>query len=125
LFGNKLKSELLAANLFVAQSRNPINGDYERQLKEYFNSSVRTVDFLFKSSEAVQQINEWVAESSRGKISSMLASELSPLSVIILLNAVYFKVSSHYNNYSIREGKVKNCFNCFAFLITNFEIALK
>lgn len=84
--------ELSAANGLVAQTRNPILEEYSKQLSDYFNSSIQTVDFLFKSEEAVQQINQWVSQQTRGKVEKLLDEPLSPLSVLVLLNAVYFKV---------------------------------
>ena len=95
--------ELFAANRLVAQTRNPILEEYSKQLNDYYNSSIQMVDFLFKSDEAKQQINEWVYRTTDGKVDELVKEPISPLSVLILLNAVYFKVSSHYNNYSISE----------------------
>jgi serine protease inhibitor len=89
---NNSSYELRSANRVVIQSRNPILKEYENNLKNYFNSSVQIVDFLFNSNKAIQIINDWVSEATRGKIEKLLDQPLSPLSVLVLLNAVYFKV---------------------------------
>jgi serpin B len=89
---NNSDYELQSANRVVIQSRNPILKEYENNLKNYFNSSVQIVDFLFDSNKAIQLINDWVSEATRGKIQKLLDQPLSPLSVLVLLNAVYFKV---------------------------------
>lgn len=87
--------ELFSANRLVAQTRNPILEDYDQQLRQYFNSSLQMVDFLFRSDEAVREINEWVATTTRSKVDGLVKEPISPLSVLILINAIYFKVSSH------------------------------
>jgi serpin B len=89
---NSSDYELKSANRVVIQSRNPILKEYENKLKNYFNSSVQIVDFLFNSNKAIELINDWVSEATRGKIEKLLDQPLSPLSVLVLLNAVYFKV---------------------------------
>jgi len=91
---NSTDYDLNSANRVVVQSRNPILKEYENKLKNYYNSTVQVVDFLFDSNEAVDQINEWVSKATRGKIEKLLDQPLSPLSVLVLLNAVYFKVKT-------------------------------
>jgi len=59
--------------------------DYNR---DYFDAEVKSVDFLDPAT--LTQINNWVSDKTHGKITTIL-NELDPLTVLILINAIYFK----------------------------------
>ncbi|KFM71493.1 putative serpin-like protein, partial [Stegodyphus mimosarum] len=56
---------------------------------------MQEVDFQKESEKIVQQINEWVKEKTNGMITRLLNS-LEPETVVVLLNAIYFKGSWLY-----------------------------
>ncbi|XP_054162409.1 intracellular coagulation inhibitor 2-like [Oppia nitens] len=120
-------NHLVLANGLFAQIRNPILEDYKKQLLYYYNSKLQTVDFLFKSDEAMQSINDWVFNMTKGKVDKLLDDKLSPLNVLVLLNAAYFKgiwrqqflkwstkeEDFYYSNKAIKKPlmKLSNTFN--------------
>jgi serpin B len=55
----------------------------------YFDARVAGLDFA--SPAATDTINAWVREKTHERIPSILSRPLSPMDVILLLNAVYFK----------------------------------
>lgn len=55
----------------------------------YFDARVAGLDFA--SPAAVDTINAWVREETHDKIQGILSRPISPMEVILLLNAVYFK----------------------------------
>ncbi|GFY50434.1 serpin B3 [Trichonephila inaurata madagascariensis] len=57
---------------------------------EYFKAHIQEVDFVNENEKAVKQINEWVNEKTRNMIPELLDS-LDPATVLVILNAVYFK----------------------------------
>src|SRR5262249_1444487 len=60
--------------------------------RDYYHATTRLVDFIANSEAARQEINSWVATSTRDKIRDLLQSgQLSRDTVMVLCNAVYFK----------------------------------
>jgi len=62
--------------------------DFVERNKKYFSSEVNEIDFA--APEAVDTINGWIEEETRGKIDKML-SEIPADAVMYLINAIYFK----------------------------------
>jgi len=62
--------------------------DFVERNKKYFSSEVNEIDFA--APEAVDTINGWIEEATKGKIEKML-SEIPPDVVMYLINAIYFK----------------------------------
>ncbi|NLB25091.1 MAG: serpin family protein [Bacteroidales bacterium] len=56
--------------------------------KQYYRADVAPLDF--GSDEAVDIINKWVYEHTNGKIEKII-DEITPLHIMFLLNAIYFK----------------------------------
>ena len=56
--------------------------------KQYYRADVAPLDF--GSGEAVDIINKWVYEHTNGKIEKII-DEITPLHIMFLLNAIYFK----------------------------------
>lgn len=55
----------------------------------YFDADVRTLDF--SRADAADIINAWVSQKTQGKIPAIVAPPIPPLTVMYLINAMYFK----------------------------------
>ncbi|XP_075538849.1 iripin-2-like [Dermacentor variabilis] len=79
------------ANMVLAQSGFPITDNYKQQLREVFDAELRSADFANEGPRVAAEVNAWVREKTRGKISGILP-ESRPLDIVLfILNAVYFK----------------------------------
>ncbi len=56
---------------------------------DYFNAQVTGLSFM--DPQAASIINSWVEENTNGKIKDIVEDPLDPLTVMILINAIYFK----------------------------------
>src|SRR5690554_1268373 len=70
--------------------------------KKVYDAEISGLDF--SSPEAVQTVNNWVAEKTNGKINNIV-SQLQPLDRMILLNAIYFygTWSSEFDKYGTQN----------------------
>lgn len=57
--------------------------------RHYFDAEVAALDF--NRPEAPATINDWVREKTQGKIEEIVSGPISPLTMMYLVNAVYFK----------------------------------
>ncbi|MBD2742475.1 serpin family protein [Coleofasciculus sp. FACHB-1120] len=80
--------ELAIANSLWAQQDIQFNQDFLQRIQEFYDAKVTNLDF--SNSDALTTINNWVNENTHGKIKTIL-SQLSPLAILILINAIYFK----------------------------------
>jgi serpin B len=85
------KYQLNVANKLVAQQNFDILQTYKENLKKYFETTIDSADFAHNSVAATDAINEWVKQQTHDKIVKLLSEPLSPLTRLVLLNAVYFK----------------------------------
>ncbi|KAH9372521.1 hypothetical protein HPB48_008941 [Haemaphysalis longicornis] len=82
---------LEVANMVLSQKTFNISDTYKQHLQEIFDAELRLADFVNESPKVVAQVNAWVREKTREKITSILP-EGQPLDgVLLILNAVYFK----------------------------------
>ncbi|CAL1292433.1 unnamed protein product [Larinioides sclopetarius] len=81
---------LKAANAVLVDKHLELREDYKDDVQELYRAVVRDVDFSTEAPKIVEEINEWVREKTNGKIEKLL-DELSPSTILVLLNAVYFK----------------------------------
>lgn len=63
---------------------------YEKDIQDYYQATVKEVDFTTENQEVVQEVNSWVKDRTNSKIDKLL-DRLDPSTVFVLLNAVYFK----------------------------------
>ncbi|XP_062900951.1 serpin I2-like [Mobula hypostoma] len=85
------KYKLKLANAIYIQNGYPISQQYLHNIQEFFNNTVRTVNFQDFTS-AANIINTWVANETNGKIKNLISSQsFSPLTKLVLVNAIYFK----------------------------------
>ncbi|KAL1438213.1 hypothetical protein MTO96_048294 [Rhipicephalus appendiculatus] len=79
------------ASMVLAQDSFPVSDSYKQQLREIFDADVRSANFIEDGPRVAAEVNAWVREKTRGKISSILP-EGQPLDIVLfILNAVYFK----------------------------------
>ncbi|XP_050042665.1 iripin-2-like [Dermacentor andersoni] len=79
------------ANMVLAQNGLPVTDNYKQQLREVFDAELRSADFANEGPRVAAEVNAWVREKTRGKISGILP-EGRPLDIVLfILNAVYFK----------------------------------
>lgn len=101
LENNRLQKETSAVfgignKFFVDTNIAPnINPDYLTQLQQYYNSTMESVEFNGNPTEARLIINEWVENSTFGKITNFIPANLDPQTQLILTNAIYFKGKWH------------------------------
>ena len=62
--------------------------------QQYFDAVVKGLDF--DDPAAVDIINNWVNESTNGKIEGIIDPPINPLTVMFLINAIYFKGTWKY-----------------------------
>lgn len=78
------------ANSLVMDKQFDVIEQYKSDLSKFFKALCVEADFVNESAAAVDQINDWVKDKTNGMISKLLES-LEPSTVVVLLNAVYFK----------------------------------
>lgn len=76
------------ANSVWAREGIPFEQTFLDTVVDYFDATVTTLDFADPGAPDV--INAWVSESTRGRIEKMI-EEIDPMSVMFLMNAIYFK----------------------------------
>ncbi|XP_077862480.1 LOW QUALITY PROTEIN: leukocyte elastase inhibitor-like, partial [Saccoglossus kowalevskii] len=96
-----------ANRLFGQQSYSFLQDFLDASLKHY-DAKLQPVDFAKKTEEARQMINDWVESQTDGKIKDLLAEGvLDPMSVLVLINAIYFKGSwaSKFNSENTKNDE--------------------
>ncbi|XP_064483110.1 intracellular coagulation inhibitor 3-like [Ornithodoros turicata] len=76
------------ANALLVARNLPVLKKYREDVEEVFEALFEEVDFT--DGNQLVRVNEWVAEQTRGKITNFL-KVLPARTVMIILNAVYFK----------------------------------
>ncbi|KFM62677.1 Plasminogen activator inhibitor 2, partial [Stegodyphus mimosarum] len=83
--------ELFPAARLFSQLEYAFREEYLQKLKAYYDAEQEIVDFAQNGGEAIRKINEWVDTKTNGKIPELFQNPLDPSTVMVLLNAVYFK----------------------------------
>lgn len=82
------KVQLTIANSLWTNSNTSLNPDFLQKNRDFYSSRVTNLDFT--KSGAADTINNWVKDSTRGKINKIV-EQISPDQVMFLINAIYFK----------------------------------
>jgi len=83
---------LESANSFWRQSGYDFREEYLELLNQRFLAEVNEVDFQNNPSEAVQEINKWCSDKTKGVIEKAVSEQdIQPLQRMMILNAIYFK----------------------------------
>jgi serpin B len=84
--------DLIVANRLWLQSGFSIQDDFLNACKTKYGAEPGLVDFKQHTSDAAHTINQWVEDQTHGKIKDLIPPHaLSPMSRLVLTNAVYFK----------------------------------
>ncbi len=76
------------ANSLWARKGVPFHEEFINGLQEFYDASANERDF--EDPAVLSEINGWVSEKTNGKIDRIL-SQLDPMAILVLINAVYFK----------------------------------
>ena len=78
-------------HLWIQQSYK-LRDDYIQSVKKFYNATPENVDFAGATEESRNYINEFIAKATHDKIRDILpGGSVTPLTRLILTNAVYFK----------------------------------
>jgi serpin B len=92
--GESGPNQLLIANALWAQTGDRFLPEFFEALSANYGAEPRQVDFRRDTEGARRTINEWVEDRTQGKIQELLKPpHLSPLTALVLSNAIYFKGS--------------------------------
>ena len=85
-------AELNVANQLWGQADYQFLTPFLDTVREYYGGGLQSVDFQGNPGDVAAQINQWVSQETRGKITEV-ASPLSfnELTRLVLVNAIYFK----------------------------------
>ncbi|MFC1887382.1 serpin family protein [Candidatus Cloacimonadota bacterium] len=89
LFNSDEKIEFLIGNSIWYDYNYTIKPDFLSVNQTYYNAFID--DLNFSSLNAAEDINKWVEESTKGKITKIIDSEIDPQVIMYLINAIYFK----------------------------------
>ena len=91
LRGGKGAAIAVANSLWVQRDLELIRETRDR-LEKYYNAEILVVDFLHNPGKALDKINEWIKEKTRGRIRKAL-SNLSRATMVLILNTLYFNAT--------------------------------
>lgn len=90
--GRRAGYELHVANALWGQKGYPWLEDFLATTRENYGAGLREVDFVRQTEAARRTINRWIEKQTKGKIKDLLAGgALTPLTRLVLTNAIYFK----------------------------------
>lgn len=90
--GNKRPYELHIANALWGQKGMEWRKPFRDITTRHYGAGLREVDFVAATEEARKAINAWVEKQTRDKIMELIKQGvLTPLSRMVLTNAIYFK----------------------------------
>ncbi|GBO04103.1 putative serpin-like protein TK1782 [Araneus ventricosus] len=90
LDSNQESYTLNYANTVLSHKEFSVKEEYKSLLEDFFKALFQETDFINENEKAVKLVNEWVNEKTNNMIPKLLDS-LDPSTVMIILNAVYFK----------------------------------
>ncbi|XP_061178772.1 serpin B6-like [Saccostrea echinata] len=105
---------LNTANRIYQSMRFTAEESFLQSCAKYFNATVESVDFS-QSEASSKKINSWVSQKTENKIQDLIpASALSSQTLMVLVNAIYFKgiwnspfETRHTKKMEFRNGKAK------------------
>jgi len=86
--------DFLLANSVWYRQEITVAAAFLDNMERYFGAEIRSMDF--SAPDAAGIINGWVRDNTRGRITEIVTAPIDPLTVMFLINAVYFKGSWTY-----------------------------
>ncbi|CAG9785164.1 unnamed protein product [Diatraea saccharalis] len=84
-------TELDLANKIYVNDEYKLSESFQNDAMTIFDAEAEAIDFE-NPSQAAGEINEWVSEQTKGKITNLVSSDMfDSLTRLVLVNAVYFK----------------------------------
>ena len=83
------KVTLTIANALWTRQSIPFKPDFLQRNAQFFEADIETLDFNDPSTSRI--INAWVKTHTHGKIQKIVGDEIDPDTVLLLINAIYFK----------------------------------
>lgn len=117
------------ANSLWYDERFPVEPEFIKLNSHYYDAGVNELDF--RSTEAVNTINDWVSENTHGKIDEIIDS-IDPAVMMILINAIYFNCvwdiefnpdDTHQANFYGEDGSIKGEVDMM-YLESSFKVAI-
>lgn len=88
----KQSFELNIANGIWAQKEHPFLPAYLSVARDHYGANLQQADFRTHAEAARVEINDWVSDQTKGKISNLIQPGLlAPATRLVLVNAIYFK----------------------------------
>jgi len=92
LLRKNTQHEINVANALWPQKDFSFSDDYFNVISKYYQGLIESLDFVERPEQSRKRINEWVEAQTKGKIENLIAEgTISPLTRLILTNAIYFK----------------------------------
>ncbi|XP_061256391.1 serpin B4-like [Bos javanicus] len=83
--------ELSVANRLYGEKEFRFLQEYMDNVQKYYLASVESADFISAAEESRKMINSWVESQTNGRIKNLFPQNSLNGSVLVLVNAVYFK----------------------------------
>uniref|UniRef100_E1B8B5 Serpin domain-containing protein n=1 Tax=Bos taurus TaxID=9913 RepID=E1B8B5_BOVIN len=83
--------ELSVANRLYGEKEFRFLQEYMDNVQKYYLASVESADFISAAEESRKMINSWVESQTNGRIKNLFPQNSLNSSVLVLVNAVYFK----------------------------------
>ena len=98
------KVTLTIANSLWARQGFSFKPDFLQRNTQFFGAEISTLDF--DNSSASKTINQWVDINTNGKIQKIVGDQIDPITVLFLINAIYFKGTwqKEFDPSKTREG---------------------
>ncbi|KAM0880402.1 hypothetical protein ACQ4PT_033590 [Festuca glaucescens] len=98
-------SVLFSGGIWVEASRGGIKRAFRDVADQCYNSVARVVSFADKPVEVAEAINSWVKTATHSLIDSIISvNDITPNTVLVLANAVYFKAKWLHPFQAYRTG---------------------
>jgi len=98
--------QLFIANALWGRKGVAFKGPFLKTVKEEFGGGLSEVDFAGATEAARKTINDWVAAQTKDKIRDLIGpGMITPATVLVLTNAIYFKAAWMHPFYKELTGK--------------------
>ncbi len=88
----KQEIQLNVANGLWAQRSYPFLPAFLDIARRHYKANVNQIDFRTSAENARTEINDWVSQKTKGKITNLIPQGmLNPMTRLVLVNAIYFK----------------------------------